>query len=70
MTVRDDNQAHIYALADQLEKVQRELVAALEDLKAQYKIGDALDFTRLDSVASALATLDDIPVIAPTNIKG
>lgn len=62
MSVRDDNQAHLDALADQLEKVQHELVLALEDLKAQYKIGDALDFTRLDSVVSALATLDDIPV--------
>jgi hypothetical protein len=54
MSVRDDNQAHIDALADQLEKVKGEFVSAIQDLKDQFQIGDGLNFDRVDKLVQDL----------------
>jgi hypothetical protein len=64
MSVRDDNQAHLDALADQLEKVKAEFLAAtkalratVDDLHAQMDAGDTIDFTRIDQLAQELDDL-------------
>jgi hypothetical protein len=63
MSVRDDNQAHIDALAEQLHKVKIEFVAAIQDLKDQFEIGDGLDFSRVDALAQDLDNMQ-LPRVA------
>jgi hypothetical protein len=63
MSVRDDNQAHLDALADQLLKVKVEFAAAIQDLKDQFEIGDGLDFSRVDALAQDLDNMQ-LPTVA------
>lgn len=66
------NQDKINALADQLDKARGEIVAGIDELKAQVAAGEDLDFSRLEAGAQAL---DDLhadaapePVAAPADI--
>lgn len=62
-----ENQARIDALADRAEKAKGEIVAAIDDLKAQAAAGQELDFTRAESAVAALDDLNpDAPAAEPT----
>ena len=59
------NQEKLNALADQLDKAQREIVDAVDALKAQVEAGESLDFSRIEAAAQALDDLNPDEVVEP-----
>ena len=57
------NQSKIDIIADKIEKARDEIVAGIDDLKAQVERGEELDFSRLENGAQELDDLHEDPAV-------